>query len=269
MIHLLAFLLYIGAFGLWVIQLLRGGGSPRAALASGATAVAVAVHAAAHLQFWRTFGELPLVGPGAALSSLAFVGGLALVVMLPMREAGRIALAFLPFVIVVQGVALAVGIRLSPLAMDFQGAGFVVHVALAFFGLQGLAVAFAAGALYLVQHHELKEKRLGRVFAFTPPLATLERVGRFGLWIGFVCLTLALVVGWAWAVQNPGSIEPTDPKVALGVISWFVFLAIFGVRGSKGGSEYRSALAAVLGFAMVIGVYLALRLASGGSGLFL
>lgn len=237
--------------------------------AASLTAIAVAVHALALFDFWRTNGELPLVGPGAALSSLAFIGGLALVVMLPMREAGRVALVLLPFAIVVQGVAMAVGIELSPRSMDFQGAGFVFHVGLAFLGLQGLAVAFAAGVLYMIQHHELKEKRLGRLFFFTPPLATLERVGRIGLWIGFVSMTLALVVGWAWTVQNPGAIRLTDPKVALGVVTWVVFLTIFFARSAKGGSEYRGALAAVLGFALVIGVYVALRLASGGSGLFL
>jgi ABC-type uncharacterized transport system permease subunit len=115
----------------------------------------------------------------------------------------------------------------------------------------------------------LKEKRLGRFFFFTPPLATLEKVGRIGLWIGFVSLTLALVVGWAWAAQNPGAIQLLDPKVALGVFAWFVFLGIFSARGVKGGSEYRGALAAIVGFALVIGMYVALRLASGGSGLFL
>jgi ABC-type uncharacterized transport system permease subunit len=130
-------------------------------------------------------------------------------------------------------------------------------------------VAFAAGVLYLIQHHELKEKRLGRFFVFTPPLATLEKVGRIGLWVGFVAMTLALVVGWAWTVQNPGAIQLSDPKVALGVFAWVVFLAILLFRGAKGSSEYRGALAAVVGFALVIGVYLALRLASGGSGLFL
>jgi len=268
-IHLIALLFYIGAFGLWMRQLLRGAKEPGGLLPSGLTAVAVGVHGLGLADFWRSYGELPLVGTGAALASLAFVGGMALVVMLPMREAGRIALVLLPFVIIVQGIALVVGIRPSPLAMNFQGVGFVVHVGLAFLGLQGLAVGFAAGTLYLIQHHELKEKRLGRFFFFIPPLATLEKVGRMALWVGFTSLTLALVVGSAWAAQNPGAIELGDPKVTAGVANWFVFLAIFAVRAGRGSNEYRSALAAVFGFGLVVGLYLVLRLASGGSGLFL
>jgi len=268
-IHLIALLLYIAAFGLWVRQLVRGAGETGGAVPSSFTAVAVVIHGLALADFWRSYGELPLVGTGAALASLAFVGGLALLVMLPMREAGRIALVLLPFVITVQAIALVVGVRPSPLAMDFQGVGFVVHVGLAFLGLQGLAVGFAAGTLYLIQHHELKEKRLGRFFLFIPPLATLEKVGRMALWVGFTSLTLALVVGSAWAAQNPGAIELGDPKVTVGVANWFVFLAIFAIRAGRGSNEYRNALAAVLGFTLVVGLYVVLRLVSGGSGLFL
>lgn len=269
MIHLLAFLFYIAAFGLWILLLVRGERGGGARVPSAVTALAAVLHGLALVEFWRLYGELPLVGPGAALSSLAFVGGLALVATLPMREVARVALALLPFVILVQGVALWLGIRPSPFVLDFQGAGFVIHVALAFLGYQGLALAFAAGVLYLMQHHELKEKRLGRVFEFIPPLATLERVGRIALWVGFASLTLALVVGWAWTVQNRGSLEMTDPKVLWAVMSWGVFLLILLARRGRGTTQYRSALAAVIGFAVVIGMYLALRVTAGGSGLFL
>ena len=269
MIHLSAFVFYIGALVPWIILLVRGPRGQTVLVASGLTAVAVMLHGMALVDFWLSFGELPLDGLGAALSSLGFVGGLALVAMLPLREVARIALGLLPFVLLLQGSALALGIEPSPLDLDFQGAGFILHVALAFFGLQGLAIASAAGLLYVIQHHELKMKRLGRVFRFIPPLATLENVGRIGLTAGFVALSLALVLGWAWTVQNLGSLEMNDPKVIWAVLSWLVFLGIFGARRGKGRTEYRSALAAVIGFGIVIGTYLALRITAGGTGLFL
>ena len=269
MIHLSAFVFYIGALVLWVYLLVRGPQGQTVLVASGLTAVAVALHAMALVDFWLTYDELPLEGLGAALSSLAFVGGAALVAVLPLREVARIAIGLLPFVLALQGGALALGIEPAPLDLDFQGAGFVLHVALAFLGLQGLAVAFAAGLLYLIQHHELKMKRLGRLFRFIPALATLEKVGRIGFSVGFVALSLALVLGWAWTVQNRGSLEIDDPKVIWAVLSWTVFLAIFAARRGKGRNEYRSALAAVIGFGIVVGTYLALRLTAGGTGLFL
>jgi HemX protein len=268
-IHLLAFLLYLGAFVLWVRVFLKGIGGGRGLLASVVAAGAVVVHAGALGDYWLRYGELPLVGPGAALSSLAFVGGLALLATLPLRDVSRVGIALLPFILICLGVALLVGIRPSPLAMDFQGAGFVLHVGFAFLGYQGLAVAFASGVLYLTQHHELKAKRLGRFFHFIPPLATLDRVGRIGLWIGFVSLSLSLAFGWAWTVRHRGSLEIGDPKVLWALFSWSVFVGVLAIRAGSGRAEHRGALAAVIGFGFVIGSYLVLRLTAESTGLFL
>jgi ABC-type uncharacterized transport system permease subunit len=267
--HFAAFAFYLAAFILWLYLLVRGPGRVHTQVVSGLTAVAVALHAGALVGFWLAYRELPIVALGAVFSSLAFVGGLGLAALLLIRDVARIALGFLPFILLLQGAALAIGIEPSPTSLDFQGIGFILHVALAFLGLQGLAVAAAAGVLYLVQHHELKIKRLGRVFVFIPALATLERVGRVGLLVGFACLSLALAVGWAWTVQNRSSLEFSDPKVMWAVTSWLVFVGILLARRTKGHSEHRSALAAVIGFGIVVGTYLALRLTSGGSGLFL
>ena len=269
MTHFAAFAVYSAAFILWLYVLVKGPGRPHTQVASGLTAVAVVLHAAALVGFWIAYRELPIIALGAVFSSLAFVGGLGLVALLLIRDVARVALGFLPFVLVLQGAALAIGIEPSPTLLDFQGIGFVLHVTLAFLGLQGLAVAAAAGVLYLVQHHELKIKRLGRAFVFIPALATLERVGRVGLLVGFACLSLALAVGWAWTVQNRSSLEFGDPKVMWAVASWLVIAGILAIRRMSGHSEHRSALAAVIGFGIVVGTYLALRLTAGGSGLFL
>jgi ABC-type uncharacterized transport system permease subunit len=97
-----------------------------------------------------------------------------------MRQVARVGVALLPFIVVCLGVALLVGIRPSEEALAFQGAGFVLHVTFAFLGYQGLALASAAGGLYLVQHHELKAKRMGRFFHFIPPWPPWTSWGRSG-----------------------------------------------------------------------------------------
>ncbi|TVP55061.1 MAG: hypothetical protein EA351_11850 [Gemmatimonadales bacterium] len=269
MIHLLAFLLYVGAFSLWIHFLVKGSRGEGPTFASAIAGAAVVVHAIALGDYWIRYGELPLVGPGAALSSLAFVGGLALLATIPLREAARVGIALLPFITICLGIAMILGIEPSPLTVDFQGVGFVLHVTFAFFGYQGLALAFAAGILYLIQHHELKSKRLGRFFRFIPPLATLDLLGRVGVWAGFAMLSLALGLGWAWTTANRGSLEVGDPKVIWALLSWFIFVAIIVARRGSGRTDYRGAMAAVIGFAVVICSYLALRLTVGGAGLFL
>lgn len=269
MTHLLPLLLYVGALVLWIRCLLTGSRGRATSFASAATGAAVLVHGLALLHFRLQFGELPLVGPGAALSTLAFVGGVVLIATFPLREVARVAIVVLPFIILVQGTALFLGVRPSPMAIDFEGVGFVLHVAFAFLGYQGLALAFGAGILYLVQHHELKAKRLGRFFHFIPPLATLDRLGRVGLWGGFACLSVSLAFGWAWTVQHRGSLEMSDPKVVWAVLSWLVFLAVLLARLGSGRRDYRGAVASVVGFIVVVGSYLLLRVTVGGSGFFL
>lgn len=269
MIYLTAFLLYSAALALWIRFLVKGARGGGASLASAIGASAVFVHALALVEYWVRYGELPLIGPGAALSSLAFVGGLALLATIPLREAARVAIALLPFITVCLGVGLLLGIEPSPLSIDFQGVGFVLHVTFAFFGYQGLALAFAAGVLYLIQHHELKSKRLGRFFRFIPPLATLDRLGRVGVWAGFAMLSIALAFGWVWTTANRGSLEMGDPKVLWAILSWFIFVFVILARRGSGRTDYRGAMAAVLGFVVVIGSYLVLRLTVGGAGLFL
>jgi HemX protein len=145
----------------------------------------------------------------------------------------------------------------------------VFHVTLAFLGLCGMALAFAAGLLYLVQLRELNTKRLGRLFQFTPPLATLDRLGRVGLVSGFSAFTLSIVLGWAWTVSFRHSLDQTNPKIVWAVLSWLVFVAALGSRAGGGLKERRSALTSVIGFTFIIVSYLALRLVSTDGGFFL
>lgn len=229
----------------------------------------VLVHAVALAGFTAAYGQLPLVGLAPSLSTLALVLGAGLVATLGLGEVRRVGIVIIPGVIVLQGIAVSLGFEPTSRVLDFQGAWFVFHVTLAFAGLCGLAVAFAAGLLYLVQLRELNSKRLGRLFHFTPPLATLDRLVRFGLVAGFPAFTLALVLGWAWTVSFRHSLDQSNPKVVWAVLSWLVFVAALGSRAGGGLKERRSALTTVVGFSLVIVSYLALRLVSSGGGFFL
>lgn len=267
-LHLLAFLLYVGAFLLWTRLLWKGSsGAKGRGPAPILLGVGVLAHALALAGFWFTYRELPLAGPGAALSSLAFVGGIALLAILPMREMSRVGIALLPFIVICLGAALLVGIEPSGQPLTFQGPGFVLHVTFAFLGYQGLALAAAAGLLYLVQHWELKAKRLGRFYHFIPPLATLDLLSRIGLYVGFGSLTLALALGWGWVSRNPAGVGLGDPKVLWAVSSWAIFAMVLLARLGRGRREHRGALASVLGFTLILGSFLVLRFSAPGGGL--
>ncbi len=267
MISFVALLLYIGSLVLWFRALYGGPEEGSSKQAAWFTATAVAVHAVALGLFISEYGELPLVGLGPALSSLALIMGLLLVSTLALGEVARVGIAFLPVIVVVQGAALALGIEPSGAAPDFQGFWFAAHVTLAFAAYGGAALAFAAGLLYLIQFRTLKDKRLGPAFRFIPPLPTLGRVIVISLVAGFSNLTVALVVGLAWTVRFRGVVPIDDPKVIWAAFTWVVMGVSIVVTATGPRRGWRGAIAAVVGFGIIVGSYLALRLSVGGGGL--
>ena len=232
-------------------------------------AAGVAVHALALARFAAEYGQLPLNGLAPSLSTVALIVGLGLVATLGLGEGRRVGIVLVPVVILLQAVAVSLGIEPSQELLDFQGAWFAFHVTLAFAGLGGLAVAFASGLLYLVQLHELNTKRMGRLFQFTPPLATLDRLGRIGLVAGFITFTLSLVLAWVWTINFGQASDLWNTKGFWSVMSWFVFVVALGVRAGGGVKERRSALVSVVGFSFIVFSYLGLRLVSSQGGFFL
>jgi HemX protein len=267
--HAVALLLYIGSLILWFRSLLSGGRGHGPGIAFGLAAAGVSAHAVALARFTAEYGQLPLNGLAPSLSTVALIIGIGLVATLGLGEGRRVGIVLVPVVILLEVVAVSLGIEPSTELLDFQGAWFAFHVTLAFVGLGGLAVAFASGFLYLVQLHELNTKRMGRLFQFTPPLATLDRLGRAGLVAGFITFTLALALGWLWTVSFRQSFDQSNPKVVWAIMSWLIFVGALGVRAGGGVKERRSALASVVGFSLIVVSYLGLRIVSSSGGFFL
>ncbi len=268
LLHIVALVLYGATATLLAVSLARGrAGPPRI----GALFIvgAVVAHALALVAFVRHFHELPLVGLAPSLSSFAFLLGIFLLPSAATRDEVRpVGLILAPIATVLLLVAIAIGIRPAGEALAFRGIWFAAHVVLAFIGNAALAVAFAAGLLYLIQFHELKSKNFGRWFRFLPSLDTLDRVGRRSLLIGFPTLTLALALAWAWTVRFRHSLAATDPKIVWSVLTWLVFLIALGVRFRGRGRDRRGAVASVVGFVVVVVAYLVLRLSVADGRLF-
>jgi HemX protein len=260
-IHFIALALYLGAFLLW-LRTLMAGARTGGALAKWTALAGVLVHLAAVVRYTLDFGELPLVGLGPSLSMLALLTGVGLVGALAVQEGERVGIVLLPLTVVLQAIALAAGIRPSGAVPEFRGLWFVLHASLGLAGVVGIALAGSAGWLYLAQFRELKAKRMGKLFHFLPPLTTLDRLGRVGLRLGFVLLTLSLALAWAWTVRFQQSFGTDEAQMWWGVFSWLAVLAAIVARRGEGSPERRAALANSLAFLAIAAGYLLLRLAA-------
>jgi ABC-type uncharacterized transport system permease subunit len=265
-IHAATLGLYIAAFVLWLRALVAGRPDRATAAAGWVAATGVAAHFLALLSFTREWGQLPLIGLAPSFSTLSFLTGVALLFTLTLGEASRVGILVVPLMIILEATALALGMHPAPADLDFQGAWFALHVTLALASVGAMAIAAAAGALFLFQFRELKSRRLGRVFHFLPPLATVDRIGRLAVVSGFGGLTLALGLGWAWTYSFRRSLQVGDPKTVWAVFIWIVITGALVTHRSEG--ERRGAVGSVVAFGLIVLSYLVVRLAEGG-GLFL
>lgn len=252
-----------------VIRTLASGRAdvPRATLPI--IAAGVAAHLGALAAYTAQYGELPLVGLGPSLDTLAALIGVGLIAAALLREVRPVSLVLLPIMGLLLTAALLIGVTPSNEELQFRGVWFVAHVFFAFVAYASLAIAFAAGLLYLLQFRALKDKNFGRSFRFFPSLETLDRLGHRALLAGWPSLTIALVLGWAWTVRFLKSLATENPQVIWGVFTWLVFAAAIGARLGGAGRERRGALVSVFGFVVVVIAYFVLRLAMAGGQVFL
>lgn len=266
-LHFAALMMYGVATAVLAISFARSDQRlPR--VAAAVLAAGLVAHGAGLAAFASAWSELPLVGLGPSLSTLGFLVGLGTLIASTLGHARTVGLVLVPVVALLTGVA--VGVRVEPAgeAVAFRGAWFALHVVFAFIGYAGLTVAFAAGLMYLLQFRQLKGKHFGAVFRFFPPLETLDRLGRAGLLVGFPFLTLAVIVGWAWSSAFAGG-APGDLKLVWVILSWIVFLAALLARAGEGGRSQRGALASVIGFVVVVAIYVVIRVQATHAGAFL
>jgi ABC-type transport system involved in cytochrome c biogenesis permease subunit len=94
-------------------------------------------------------------------------------------------------------------------------------------GFGGIAVAFLASLMYLVQHRRLRAGTSGVAGWRMPSLESLAGVTRWSVWLGFGFLTLGVATGIVLGL-SPGSDTAVfrDPQVVLGSGVWLVLGAL-------------------------------------------
>jgi ABC-type uncharacterized transport system permease subunit len=269
-LHFAALVCYGLTVGVVLVPLLRlREAHQSAAVTLSLTGTAVLIHFIALLAYARAFGMLPLAGFAPALSSLAFLLGLLTLAVEWVTRESAIASIVGPLVVLVMIVALASGFGPAPATPLREGSWFVLHVAASLLGLALMTVAFAAAALYLLQHRELKQRKFGAAFQFLPPLEQLDRLNHLALVTGFPVLTLGVIL----AVRYVGDLSSFNggraAHLGWGLLSWFVLggIAAARVRGTLSGRK--AALASIVGFAAVAATYLVLAVIAGGGSRFI
>ena len=136
----------------------------------------------------------------------------------------------------------------------------VSHVTFIFIGEAGLALACGLGLLYLTQEKAIKSKKPGFFFRRLPSLEQLDTAGYGCILGGFVMMTLGLIMGLVYAKAVWGRFWSWDPKEVWSGITWLLYAAMIHMRLSVGWRGRRSAILAIIGFAVVLFTFLGVNL---------
>jgi ABC-type uncharacterized transport system permease subunit len=139
-----------------------------------------------------------------------------------------------------------------------QGPLFGIHVSSLLFAYASFALACVIGITYVLLFKEIKAKHLGFFYARLPSLQVLDSMNHRAIAIGWVFLTIGLLVGALWASRAPGydprvqAMSLQDPKIFVAIICWAVYsFEAFAARRIGWGGR-RTAYLSAIGFGIVL-----------------
>jgi len=255
--HLLPLLLYAAAAAAYVAHFAWR--DPRVGrLATGLIAGGVLAHTFLIGMQTVQAGHAPLVGTSAAISAFVWLLGLSyLYVELTSDE--RSMGAFVAVLLVALDVIPALNPAVSPRPPVLQSPLFTVHVMSLLFAYASFALACVLGVTYALLFKEIKAKQLGLFYTRLPPLASLDLMNSRAVTVGWMFLTVGVLVGGIWAWQVKGSPDPrvqamsiADPKILVALVSWGIYSFALFARKAAGWSGRRAAYLSGIAFAIVL-----------------
>jgi ABC-type transport system involved in cytochrome c biogenesis permease subunit len=203
-------------------------------------------------------GHAPLVGTTAAISAFVWLLGLSyLYVELTTDE--RAMGMFVAVLLTVLDIIPALDPTVVPRPPVLRSPLFTIHVVSLLFAYASFALACVLGLTYVLLFKEIKAKHLGFFYARLPSLQVLDVMNGRVLTIGWVFLTIGLLVGGVWATQVQASPDPraqamsvADPKILVALVSWAVYSFALYARRAIGWSGRRTAWLSAIAFAIVL-----------------
>jgi ABC-type transport system involved in cytochrome c biogenesis permease subunit len=138
---------------------------------------------------------------------------------------------------------------------------FWVHTSSLLFAYASFALAGVLGLTYVLQFKEIKKKQLGFFYTRLPSLQVLDVMNGRAVAVGWLFMTLGVIVGIIWATQARAAApyDPrlqafsfADPKIFIAVLTWGVYSFAVVSRRTMGWHGRRAALVSAVGFGIVL-----------------
>ena len=175
---------------------------------------ALVMHATYLVMIALHTGHAPFTSVWEFLASLGFSIASCYLLLEVLTKTKSTGVIVLPLVTLLMGLSSAFVIHDAEVPEILASPWFAVHAGTMVLGFAAFALAFTFGVLWTLLYRNIKASRFGIVYERLPPLATLFKMQRRALLIGWLSLTASIAVGYVWSSDAlPGFQQ--DPKAIL------------------------------------------------------
>ena len=204
-------------------------------------------------------GRVPLAGTTAAVSVFVWLLALSYLSTEMSTDERAVGVFIVPLLVLLQ-ILPATQPMATESAPVLESPLFAVHVLSLLFAYASFALACVIGITYVLLFKEIKAKHLGFFYARLPPLRVLDLMNGRAVTVGWIFLTIGVVIGGFWAVSvQSESADPRilamsvlDPKIFVALICWVVYAFALFARRRIGWTGRRAAWLSTIGFAIVL-----------------
>jgi ABC-type transport system involved in cytochrome c biogenesis permease subunit len=206
-------------------------------------------------------GHVPVASATSTISTFVWLLALSYLYIEMTTDERSMGVFILPLLVALQAIpAFRPGVE--DRAAVLQGPLFGVHVSSLLFAYASFALACVIGITYVLLFKEIKAKHLGFFYARLPSLQVLDRMNQRAIVIGWIFLTVGMIVGGIWAAEARGgygagdprvqAMSLQDPKIFVALLCWLVYsFELFAARRIGWGGR-RAAYLSAIGFAIVL-----------------
>ena len=206
------------------------------------------------------FGHVPVASATSAISTFVWLLALSYLYTELTTDERAMGIFILPLIVALQTIP-AVRPSVEASSDVLRGPLFGVHVSSLLFAYASFALACMIGLTYMLQFKEIKAKHLGFFYQRLPSLQVLDRMNHVAIVIGWIFLSVGLVVGFVWAAQAKSyaagspqvqAMSIADPKILVAVVCWVIYsFELFAARLIGWGGR-KTAYLSLIGFTVVM-----------------
>jgi ABC-type uncharacterized transport system permease subunit len=237
--------------------------------------VMLAAVSAAVLLVWRAVSEgrltLPLTNHFDAFLVLALLLAIVLMYFRLTRHLRALSFFMLPMIaamLILGGILEAV----SPGPYHYENFWTRIHIVTVVTGSVCFALACVCAAVYLMADRQLKHRNspgaMGvpqprRRWIWFPPLASMEKVNQWMVYLGFPLLTIAMVTGFLRIAQAQSSTTQSAtlgtilPKLTFAALAWLIYAVLLHLPLAPSFRGQRAAWLSIIGFVLFLGGFVA------------